>query len=76
MHEGFEWVTMDLTEEKQVRTFPFFGLILILIVIKSEEVYELLSNHYVEDDEAMFRFNYSVSFLNWYVKPQISIWYP
>lgn len=33
---------------------------------KLEEVYELLSNHYVEDDEAMFRFNYSVSFLNWY----------
>jgi len=22
--------------------------------------------HYVEDDEAMFRFNYSASFLNWY----------
>lgn len=35
---------------------------------KLEEVYELLSNHYVEDDEAMFRFNYSVSFLNWYGK--------
>lgn len=30
-----------------------------------EEVYELLTGHYVEDDEAMFRFNYSVSFLNW-----------
>ncbi len=30
-----------------------------------EEVYELLMGHYVEDDEAMFRFNYSISFLNW-----------
>ncbi|KAI9816048.1 MAG: glycylpeptide N-tetradecanoyltransferase [Pycnora praestabilis] len=30
-----------------------------------EEVYELLTGHYVEDDEAMFRFNYSVSFLKW-----------
>jgi glycylpeptide N-tetradecanoyltransferase len=29
------------------------------------EVYDLLSNHYVEDDEAMFRFNYSKSFFNW-----------
>ena len=29
-------------------------------------MYELLTGHYVEDDEAMFRFNYSVSFLNWY----------
>src|SRR6187549_3402141 len=36
--EGFEWVTMDLTDEKQL-----------------EEVFELLYNHYVEDQEAMFR---------------------
>jgi len=31
------------------------------------EIYELLSNHYVEDDEAMFRFNYSKTFFNWYL---------
>ncbi|KAL9103477.1 MAG: hypothetical protein Q9163_001473 [Psora crenata] len=49
--EGFEWVTMDLSDEKQL-----------------EEVYELLRGHYVEDDEAMFRFNYSASFLNWALK--------
>lgn len=29
------------------------------------EVYELLNGHYVEDDEAMFRFKYSVSVLKW-----------
>ncbi|KAL1993145.1 hypothetical protein VTN49DRAFT_3902 [Thermomyces lanuginosus] len=29
------------------------------------ELYDLLSNHYVEDDNAMFRFKYSRSFLNW-----------
>jgi glycylpeptide N-tetradecanoyltransferase len=46
--EGFEWVTMDLTDEKQL-----------------EELFQLLYGHYVEDDEAMFRFNYSVSFLKW-----------
>lgn len=46
--EGFEWVTMDLTEDKQL-----------------EELFQLLYGHYVEDDEAMFRFNYSVSFLKW-----------
>ena len=51
MHDGFEWVTMDLTDEKEL-----------------EEVYELLNGHYVEDGEAMFRFNYSVSFLNWALK--------
>lgn len=30
-----------------------------------KEVYELLNGHYVEDDAAMFRFNYSSSFLRW-----------
>ena len=33
-----------------------------------KEVYQLLSNHYVEDDGAMFRFNYSQSFLDWALK--------
>ena len=51
MLEGFEWVTMDLTQEKQL-----------------EEVYELLTGHYVEDNDAQFRFNYSVSFLDWALK--------
>lgn len=48
MYPGFEWVTMDLEQEKQL-----------------EEVYELLTNHYVEDKDATFRFKYSPSFLNW-----------
>ncbi|CAI7578660.1 unnamed protein product [Penicillium manginii] len=30
-----------------------------------QELYELLNNHYVEDDNAMFRFAYSQSFLHW-----------
>ena len=51
MLEGFEWVTMNLLDEKEM-----------------EEVYDLLTGHYVEDDEAMFRFNYSLSFLNWALK--------
>jgi Myristoyl-CoA:protein N-myristoyltransferase, N-terminal domain len=33
-----------------------------------KELYELLSCHYVEDENAMFRFNYSKSFLNWYAQ--------
>jgi glycylpeptide N-tetradecanoyltransferase len=32
------------------------------------EVYNLLTYHYVEDDNAQFRFNYSKSFLNWALK--------
>lgn len=34
-----------------------------------KEVYELLNGHYVEDDQAMFRFNYSPSILKWQVSP-------
>lgn len=32
-----------------------------------DEVYELLADHYVEDDDNMFRFNYSKEFLRWSV---------
>ncbi|KAH8734562.1 Glycylpeptide N-tetradecanoyltransferase [Ilyonectria robusta] len=49
---GFEWVTMDLTNDDEIK-----------------EVYELLNGHYVEDDEAMFRFNYSPSILRWAMMP-------
>lgn len=47
--EGFEWVTLDLTDDNEVA-----------------ELYDLLSNYYVEDDNAMFRLKYSRSFLHWY----------
>ncbi|KAJ8553252.1 hypothetical protein K7X08_023930 [Anisodus acutangulus] len=33
------------------------------------EVYLLLTNNYVEDDENMFRFNYSKEFLQWALRP-------
>ena len=33
-----------------------------------KEVYNLLTHHYVEDDSAMFRFNYSKPFLDWALK--------
>lgn len=46
--DGFEWVTMDLTDDAQMK-----------------EVYQLLNGHYVEDDEAMFRFNYGTAILKW-----------
>lgn len=39
---------------------------LLFTCTQLEEVYELLTGHYVEDEESMFRFNYSVSFFNWY----------
>ncbi|KIM97490.1 hypothetical protein OIDMADRAFT_130838 [Oidiodendron maius Zn] len=46
--DGFEWVTMDLTNDEEL-----------------QEVFDLLYGHYVEDNESMFRFNYSKPFLRW-----------
>lgn len=34
-----------------------------------QEVYTLLTNNYVEDDDNMFRFDYSVAFLRWALTP-------
>ena len=33
------------------------------------ELYNLLANNYVEDDDALFRFDYSQEFLLWAVTP-------
>lgn len=33
-----------------------------------KELYDLLFNHYVEDTDGSFRFNYSIAFLNWALK--------
>ena len=35
----------------------------------ANEVYELLTKNYVEDEDAMFRFDYSVPFLKWALEP-------
>jgi glycylpeptide N-tetradecanoyltransferase len=40
-----------------------------------KEVYELLNGHYVEDDEAMFRFNYSPAMLRWYAHHNLHLLY-
>ena len=34
-----------------------------------EEVYNLLNVNYVEDDDNMFRFDYSIAFLQWALTP-------
>lgn len=34
-----------------------------------KELYELLTQNYVEDDDAMFRFDYSADFLKWALLP-------
>jgi len=37
--------------------------------IQREELYVLLANNYVEDDDALFRFDYSKEFLEWALTP-------
>lgn len=40
-----------------------------MLYIVSQEVYTLLSENYVEDDDNMFRFDYSKEFLRWALTP-------
>ncbi len=37
--------------------------------IDAKRVYDLLTENYVEDDDNMFRFDYSVEFLRWALLP-------
>lgn len=43
-----------------------------------KELYDLLSLNYVEDDDAMFRFDYSADFLRWALQPPgwLKSWHP
>lgn len=52
MPSGFEWCSVDITEEKD-----------------RLDVYTLLAENYVEDDDCMFRFDYSQEFLIWALTP-------
>jgi glycylpeptide N-tetradecanoyltransferase len=36
-----------------------------MLVGQLKEVYELLTQHYVEDTDASFRFDYSADFFKW-----------
>ncbi|KAG0144600.1 hypothetical protein CROQUDRAFT_47084 [Cronartium quercuum f. sp. fusiforme G11] len=57
--DGYEWCSLDLSDETQARLF----------LPSLREVYELLTGNYVEDDDAMFRFNYTAPFIRWALQP-------
>jgi glycylpeptide N-tetradecanoyltransferase len=78
MMTGYKWDTIDMTDAKQVTRARLVTLCYVArpdiahLTSRSapyqvEEVYQLLSNHYVEDDDAQFRFDYSRDFLTWCV---------
>jgi len=37
------------------------------VINQLKEIYTLLNENYVEDDDNMFRFDYSPDFLHWYI---------
>lgn len=59
--------TVDQVSKEPAELVPGFEWVTLDLNDDGEvkELYELLNGHYVEDDEAMFRFNYSPSFLRW-----------
>lgn len=46
-----------------------FEWVTVDLEARIQEVYELLSNNYVEDDSESFRFDYSSEFLKWALQP-------
>ncbi|KAJ4293090.1 glycylpeptide N-tetradecanoyltransferase [Kalmusia sp. IMI 367209] len=63
-------IDIDKVSKEPSQMYPGFKWVTMDLEDEKEleEVYDLLSNHYVEDNEAMFRFRYSPSFLNWALK--------
>jgi glycylpeptide N-tetradecanoyltransferase len=45
----------------------------ILLFFQLKELYILLNENYVEDDDNMFRFDYSPEFLHWALQPPGSL---
>jgi hypothetical protein len=64
--KDFEWSFVDIGDEAQVYLDFSLRISLSLLGMQLRELYELLSGHYVEDDDATFRFQYSAEFLEWY----------
>lgn len=78
IEEGpFKIVDIEKVPKEPGALLPGFEWV-TMDLTKEEEIQELFSllyGHYVEDDEAMFRFNYSESFLRWFVHDAGSINY-
>lgn len=80
MPAGFEWCDIDVTDSVQVSedTHRHSGAIghrhdgctaIFSIYTQVSELYTLLNENYVEDDDCTFRFDYSKPFLQWALTP-------
>ncbi|KAJ5041749.1 uncharacterized protein L3040_005318 [Drepanopeziza brunnea f. sp. 'multigermtubi'] len=68
IEEGpFKIVDIEKVSKEPGPLLPGFEWVTMDLTREEEiqELFALLYGHYVEDDEAMFRFNYSQSFLRW-----------
>ena len=59
--------TIDMISKDPYPLPKDFEWVTVDLDTRIQEVYELLSNNYVEDDSASFRFDYSAEFLKWYL---------
>jgi glycylpeptide N-tetradecanoyltransferase len=62
---SFEWTNIDVDDDNIVSLSHITLWIIILHLSQLKQVYTLLNENYVEDDDNMFRFDYSVDFLRW-----------
>lgn len=53
--------------EKKIPVFYISPDMCLLFLLQLKELYTLLNENYVEDDDNMFRFDYSPDFLLWFV---------
>jgi hypothetical protein len=63
--KDFEWSTVDIQDPEQVSRLYTYIPNFPSLLIQIKEVYDLLSGHYVEDDDASFRFQYTAEFFQW-----------
>ena len=68
--QGFVWDTLTLDNPQTVNMFLKLELIKTnpkfhFSFAQLQELYQLLNENYVEDDDNMFRFDYSADFLLW-----------
>ena len=57
--------TIDMTPTDPNPLPKDFEWVTVDLETRIQQVYELLSNNYVEDDSETFRFDYSAEFLKW-----------
>ncbi len=70
---GFHWDTLNLDDPLVVSQLESESRNMLIALFQLKELYVLLNENYVEDDDNMFRFDYSPEFLRWALQPPDSL---